>query len=248
MTGELRADVVAGRYDATQFDSEGAELLVNEVFYSLQGEGENAGQAAVFVRMAKCNLACKFCDTEFATFTRRPVAELVEHIVGLVPAVPQAELANPDGGALEPEAELWVRAQLNPWVILTGGEPGLQNLLPLVKALHARGFKVALETSGSVWANWMAEVDHVCVSPKVPLKRVPESLRMVAAECKWIVNATFLAMYEADPAQCYMEGVRNFLQPESLNPKWTVAASKLVMANPGLYTLSLQTHKLAGNP
>lgn len=247
MSDELRPDVVAGRYDPSQFDPAGEVLLVNEVFYSLQGEGDNAGRAAVFVRMSKCNLACKFCDTEFEAHTRRPVADIIAQVQAIVPPLRREDVAQM-GAAPTAEAVAWLSAGLNPWVILTGGEPGLQNCGPLILALQRAGFRVALETSGSVWSQWMIELDHVCVSPKVALAKIPNELRMIASEFKWIVNAAFLSMYERDPESVYLPGCRNWLQPESLNPKWTAAASKIVMARPNRYALSLQTHKLAGNP
>lgn len=227
-----RPDVVAGKYDPTQFDPHGLLLLINEVFYSLQGEGRHAGTAAVFVRLSKCNLACKFCDTEFETNERIPFLEVVNRVKssharhGSRPTVYSPGL---------------------PLVILTGGEPALQNCSPLIRALHDEGYQVAMETSGSVNPTWLSSVDHVCVSPKVPLARIPEPLLEVA-EFKWIVNAAFLNMYERDPESVFNPRSLNYLQPESLNPKWTTAASKLVMRHPGRYKLSLQTHKLAGNP
>lgn len=242
---QFRPDVVAGKYDPQLFDASGVHLLVNEVFYSLQGEGDNAGRAAVFVRLSKCNLACKFCDTEFETHTRRPIDEVVNQIRAMVPAIDPTVLGEPGSPA---QAEAWVKRELNPWIILTGGEPGLQNCGPFIATLQAAGFKVAIETSGSVWADWMGNLDHICVSPKVPLDRIPEQLKITASEFKWIVNAAFLSMYERDPSKLFLPGCTNWLQPESLNPKWTLAASKLVMANPSRYSLSLQTHKLAGNP
>lgn len=241
---EFRPDVVAGKYDPTLFDPAGVKLLINEVFYSIQGEGQNAGCAAVFVRFAKCNLACKFCDTEFEAFTKRPVDEVATHVRSIVPA-PDPRMLGEVGSS---SREAWALREVNPWVILTGGEPGLQNCGPLIAILQAAGFKVAIETSGSVYAEWMKTLDHICVSPKVRLERVPNPLKLMASEFKWIVNAAFLKQYEEAPEQLYMPGAFNYLQPESLNPKWTLAASKLVMANPGRYALSLQTHKLAGNP
>lgn len=229
----FRPDVVAGKYDAALFDPDGEVLLVNEVFYSLQGEGGNAGEAAVFVRLAKCNLACKFCDTEFETYRKTRVEDVVAQVLALAPENP----LTPAGPTTH-----------TPWVILTGGEPLLQNCTILVDALHSQGFRVAVETSGSVWAPWVRHVDHVCVSPKVPLKRIPIELLDLATEVKWVVNAAFLSMLEKDPSQVWAHGPINYLQPESQNPKWTAAACKLIMAQPWKYRLSLQTHKYANLP
>jgi 7-carboxy-7-deazaguanine synthase (Cx14CxxC type) len=138
---------------------------VKEIFYTLQGEGTNAGRAAVFCRFSGCNLwtgrerdrhraVCTFCDTDF---------------VGV----------GPDGGRFG-SADALADAVLSRWpadlvrdgrarggrplVVCTGGEPLLQLDAAAVDALHARGFEVAVETNGTCPAP--PGLDHVCVSPK----------------------------------------------------------------------------------
>ncbi len=119
--------------------------LVNEIFYSLQGEGVRAGTANLFLRFARCNLACTVeshgfdCDTEFES--GRPL-ELPE-IVG--------ELQ-----ALSPRCD---------WVILTGGEPALQVDGELVDGFRAAGYRLAIETNGS--RELPPGIDWITVSPKV---------------------------------------------------------------------------------
>ena len=135
--------------------------IVKEIFYTLQGEGANAGRAAVFCRFAGCNLwtgreadrhraVCQFCDTDF---------------VG----------GGPDGGKFATAGELadavaarWPTTEhggaTRPLVVCTGGEPLLQLDEAAVAALHERGFEVAVETNGTQPAP--AGVDHLCVSPK----------------------------------------------------------------------------------
>src|SRR5918999_847991 len=134
--------------------------IVKELFYTLQGEGANTGRAAVFCRFAGCNLwtgreedradaVCRFCDTDF---------------VGI----------GSDGGKFSEPGEL-ARAVASLWptsvdspsrlfVDCTGGEPLLQLDAPLVEALHAEGFEVAVETNGT--RTPPAGVDWICVSPK----------------------------------------------------------------------------------
>jgi 7-carboxy-7-deazaguanine synthase len=133
---------------------------VKELFYTLQGEGANVGRAAVFCRFAGCNLwtgreedradaVCQFCDTDF---------------VGV----------GPDGGKFtEPAAlahavaSLWPAHRSSgsrPFVVCTGGEPLLQLDEPLIDALHAEGFEVAVETNGTRPAP--PGLDWICVSPK----------------------------------------------------------------------------------
>jgi 7-carboxy-7-deazaguanine synthase len=139
---------------------------VKEIFYTLQGEGANSGRPAVFCRFAGCNLwtgreadrataVCDFCDTEF---------------VGV----------GPDGGKFatadslaEAIASRWPTSDASRrFVVCTGGEPLLQLDAPAVRALQARGFKVAVETNGTQQPP--AGLDWICVSPKA---RAPLVLR-----------------------------------------------------------------------
>lgn len=111
-------------------------MKVNEIFYSLQGEGHFAGTAAVFVRLAGCNLACPFCDTDHRGFT-----EMTEQaIVDMVCTFPASH------------------------VVITGGEPTLQLTSTLIDRLHAAGRFIQIETNGTVAPP--PGVDWVTCSPK----------------------------------------------------------------------------------
>lgn len=119
---------------------------INEIFYSLQGEGLRTGVPAVFVRFAGCNMRCSFCDTDFRDYT-----ELTdEEIVATAAQYPAR------------------------YVVLTGGEPALQVDAALVDRFHAAGFVVAIETNGTVAPPH--NVDWVTCSPKgdVVLRRCDE--------------------------------------------------------------------------
>ena len=132
---------------------------VKEIFYTLQGEGANAGRPAVFCRFAGCNLwsgreedrataICKFCDTDFVG---------VDGTMG--GKYPTAEdLAN------RIESQWPTKDRKRRFVVLTGGEPMLQIDDALVSSLHSRGFEIAVETNGTVKA--VPGIDWVCVSPK----------------------------------------------------------------------------------
>ena len=137
---------------------------VKEIFLTLQGEGAHAGRAAVFCRFAGCNLwsgreedrasaTCRFCDTDFVgtdgTFGNRygSAEELADTI-----------------------ARLWTGDDCNRYVVLTGGEPLLQVDAPLIAALHARGFTIAVETNGTIEAP--EGLDWICVSPKAGARLV----------------------------------------------------------------------------
>lgn len=109
---------------------------INEIFYSLQGEGANTGTPAIFIRFSGCNLRCPFCDTDFATFTEMTAEEIAEAVA----AYP---------------------ARL---VVLTGGEPALQVDEKLIDLLHAQDKYIAIETNGT--RDLPLGIDWVTVSPK----------------------------------------------------------------------------------
>ena len=95
---------------------------INEIFYSLQGEGRHTGRAAVFVRFSGCNLKCPFCDTDFKAYREMTVDDIIA-------AVSEWRACG--------------------FVVLTGGEPSLQVDEPLIEALHQEGFYIAIETNGT---------------------------------------------------------------------------------------------------
>lgn len=206
--------------------------IVKEIFLTLQGEGAQTGRAAVFCRFTGCNLwtgreadrahaVCKFCDTDF---------------VGV----------SPDGGRFA-DANALADAIAAKWpaddregkryVVCTGGEPLLQLDSPLVDALHARGFTVAVETNGTQAAP--AGLDWICVSPKagadLVLKRGSE-LKLVYPQ------------QGAMPDQFTdLEFTHWYLQPMDGPDRQanTRAAISYCLAHPK-WRLSLQTHKTVG--
>ena len=111
---------------------------VNEIFYSIQGEGRWAGRAALFVRLSGCNLLCPFCDTDFHSYTEYTAKQLIEEI----------KKAAPDCK----------------FVVLTGGEPTLQVDNALTCALGYEGYYIAMETNGM--RKTPANVNWVTCSPK----------------------------------------------------------------------------------
>jgi organic radical activating enzyme len=112
-------------------------MKINEIFYSLQGEGMRVGQPTVFIRLSGCDLTCGFCDTEFASGKELAVAELLD-IVKQYPAK---------------------------WVTWTGGEPMLQLKADVVDAFRAVGYFQSIETNGGHTIPF--DLDWVVVSPKV---------------------------------------------------------------------------------
>ncbi|MGD0914244.1 MAG: 7-carboxy-7-deazaguanine synthase [Terracidiphilus sp.] len=208
---------------------------VKEIFYTLQGEGAQSGRAAVFCRFAGCNLwsgreadrasaICKFCDTDFAD-TNGPCGGRFASAEALAEAV----------------AEKWPSAMPGGkrFVVCTGGEPLLQLDEPLIRALHAQGFEIAVETNGTVPAP--AGIDWICVSPKAaaPLKQIAgDELKLVYPQA------------DAPPERFEALNFRNFfLQPMDgpVREANTRLALEYCLAHPQ-WRVSLQTHKLLGIP
>ncbi len=115
--------------------------LVNDIFYSMQGEGANTGRPAIFCRFAQCNLACHFCDTDFQRGSLYSLGGLRQAFSNV--------------GKCK-------------YVVLTGGEPMLFVNEALVEGLHADGYELALETNGTIECAF--DMDWVCVSPKAGTK------------------------------------------------------------------------------
>ena len=211
---------------------------VKEAYYTLQGEGAQAGRAAVFLRFAGCNLwsgrerdrpraVCTFCDTDFVGVDgpgggRFADADAVaRHVAGLWPGL------GAGGGG-------------RPLVVCTGGEPFLQLDATLVDALHARGFAVAVETNGTLPAPAGAktgDLDWVCVSPKADAEvvvRTGDELKLVYPQA------------DAPPERfADLSFTHFFLQPmdgpdQAAN---TRAAIDYCLRHPQ-WRLSVQTHKV----
>ena len=206
---------------------------VKEIYLTLQGEGGQAGRAAVFCRFSGCNLwsgreadraaaVCDFCDTDF---------------VGVDgPGGGRFKTARDLAGAV---AECWSGGAQRRLVVCTGGEPLLQLDTPLIEALHAAGFSIAIETNGTLPAP--AGIDWICVSPKAdaPLAQVRgQELKLVFPQVG------------VDPARFEsLDFERFFLQPMDGPEREaaTAAAVAYCLAHPR-WALSVQTHKYLGLP
>jgi 7-carboxy-7-deazaguanine synthase len=205
---------------------------VKEIFLTLQGEGAQAGRRAVFLRFSGCNLwtgreqdrasaQCTFCDTDFVGMDGKNGGRFA------------------DAEALADRvAEIWAGRDLR-LVVITGGEPLLQLDAPLIDALHARGFEIAVETNGTLAAP--PSIDWICVSPKAGnaiVQRSGNELKLV-----WPQQGI-------DPAELLALDFQHFLiQPRDGADREQAlgAAIDYVMRHPR-WRLSLQTHKLLGLP
>ena len=205
---------------------------VKEIFYTLQGEGAQAGRAAVFCRFAGCNLwsgreadraqaVCRFCDTDFVG-TDGPGGGKFANAASLADAVAAQW---PGGG--------------KPLVVCTGGEPLLQLDVPLIEALHARGFEIAVETNGTQPAP--AGLDWICVSPK---SDAPLALTR-GNELKLVFPQP-----EALPERFEALDFRHFILQPMDGPQRernTQLALRYCLEHPR-WRLGLQTHKLLNIP
>ena len=205
---------------------------VKELFYTLQGEGANAGRPAVFCRFSGCNLwsgreedrrlaTCTFCDTDFVGTDGdgggkfRTAQDLADAIEAMWPS------ARPD----------------RRFVVLTGGEPLLQVDRPLVVALHHKGFKIAMETNGTLVPP--EGIDWLCVSPKADARlavRKGQELKLVFPQPG--VDPENFAALPFD---------HHYLQPMDGPDRAanTARAIAYCQQHPQ-WSLSVQTHKMIG--
>lgn len=207
---------------------------VKEMFYTLQGEGSHAGRPAVFLRFSGCNLwsgreqdrataICQFCDTDFIGTDGEGGGKFADAAL-LASAV----------AALWPDL-----AQGRPYVVCTGGEPLLQLDAPLIDALHAQGFEIAVETNGTIAAP--SGIDWICVSPKAGAEFVQKS----GHELKLVYPQPL-----APPDMFTSLDFKGFFLQAMDGPdvkENTAAAVAYCLAHPQ-WRLSLQTHKMLGIP
>ncbi len=205
---------------------------VKEIFYTLQGEGANAGRPAVFCRFAGCNLwsgreqdrttaVCKFCDTDFVG---------TDGTLG-------GKFGGADALADQIAAQWPTPDRANRFVVMTGGEPLLQVDAELIDALHGRGFQIAVETNGTISAP--VGIDWICVSPKAGapwVQRAGQELKVVWPQAGFTLDELESADFE-----------NRYLQPMD-NPQRadnTEQCIAMCLQRPA-WRLSLQTHKITG--
>lgn len=205
---------------------------VKEIFYTLQGEGANAGRPAVFCRFAGCNLwsgreedraeaVCRFCDTDFVGTDGAGGGRFAD-AEALAVAITACWTGAPGGQR---------------FVVFTGGEPLLQLDAALIQAVHDAAFEIAVETNGTIAAP--AGVDWICVSPKAgaPLRQTS------GQELKVVVPQPGLEL----DALAKLEFENRFLQPMdgpalADNTRWAI---EYCLRDPR-WRLSVQTHKMLG--
>lgn len=233
-----------------QVKDDGQKLAVQEIFYTVQGEGPFAGTPAVFIRLAGCNLACTFCDSEFES----GIDNLVE-----VDCVVQAAL-----GLFAPVPNLFGN---DPLVVLTGGEPMRQNIGPLIeKLILTYGMDVQIESAGTLWveglnpASYFGKLSFVC-SPKTG--KLNTEFQAHCSHYKYIISADDPgSTNDGLPIKSTQGPTDNLLfRPSTLDTVWLQAMDEQDPEKNAAnlkevvhrcmkhgYRLSLQQHKILGLP
>ncbi len=194
-------------------------MRVNEIFYSLQGEGYFTGTPSVFLRFSGCNLRCPFCDTQHETFREMTEEEIVE-------AVTQFPAHH---------------------VVVTGGEPSLQLTASLVEKLHAAGRFVAVETNGT--RPLPEDVDWITLSPKDAFLNASPAMQAAsqpvlrrADELKLVYDGRPVSSYN------HIKVTHRFLQPcdtgDSARNRLLLKQTIDYCLAHSEWRLSLQTHKI----
>lgn len=208
---------------------DGTKIDVQNIFKTIQGEGPYSGRPAIFIRLGGCNLACKFCDTEFETYQNESLAEIIEKVESL----------NPDHA-------------IN-LIVITGGEPLRQPIELLCNKLIAQKYLVQIETNGTLYQSLPKEVKIIC-SPKpsdsgyYPIR--DDLLQRVNA-LKFVIS-DHIDLYR-DISEV---GQSKYNIPVYLQPMDEIDAAKnadnlkrtLELLAKGDYHLSLQVHKIVGLP
>ncbi|MBO5751670.1 MAG: 7-carboxy-7-deazaguanine synthase QueE [Kiritimatiellae bacterium] len=187
-----------------------------EIFESLQGEGRNVGRPCVFIRFAGCNLDCPWCDTDVKKHFEISLEDLVKEVSGY-------------------------RTRS---VILTGGEPTIQNDMPeLVAALKEAGFWIAVETNGTNDVSWLQFVDYVACSPKAEF---PDSVQISKAdEVRIVASSQDIASF-CRKMKDSIEAKDYYISPCDRGGSIDYASAKSVLSELDGWSLSVQLHKILG--
>lgn len=178
-------------------------MKINEIFYSLQGEGHYTGTPAVFIRFAGCNLKCSFCDTDFTSFTEMTEDDIVREI-GQYPTN---------------------------HIVITGGEPTLQITASLVSKLHDAGKYVQIETNGTNVLPEGCNIDWVTCSPKykaVRLQHIDELKVVFEGQNMSQYDCLTASEYRLQPCDTQDEEKNKEILRQTIdfilkNPKWKLS-------------------------
>lgn len=201
-------------------------LRINEIFFSAEGEGGRQGQPTIFLRLSGCNLRCDFCDTRYAWEEGQEINQetILSKIVG------------------------FRKKYKTDWISITGGEPLVQDIKPLVEKLKQAGFKIQIETNGTKPITF--EVDWLTVSPKPPDFFSTRASRQQATEVKLVVTKNLKLAEVEKVRKKFRVNIPLWLQPKS-NEDWSYQRAWRLFeqaARGGLKNIRLgcQLHKIYG--
>jgi len=197
---------------------------ITEIYKSFQGEGTNTGKEMIFIRFAGCNLNCEWCDTNYSNFMEMRLNRIVNK-VGLL-----------SRGTCK-------------WVLLTGGEPTIQGLYPLVKELKNQQFYVAIETNGTNPIHYYFHLNYISVSPK---PRIPVyKIRVDKANEVRVVNTNFLTTYYITNIEKKIQAKDYYISPLETEGSFNIYNSLALLnvlnkrKEGKQWRISLQMHKIA---
>lgn len=197
-----------------------SELLINDVFFTVQGEGKYAGTRALFVRMPFCNLSCSWCDTQFDTYKKWSEEEFLT----------------------------FARGEATRFAVITGGEPTLNKHTPhVVRLLKSLGYFVACETNGNFPP--VLGIDFITCSPKrdaLPPYSVHRDMWAKVGEFKYVVDKDF--DFSILDRHDLRDGRRYSLSPEFGNMKESLDRMIAYIKENPRWRISLQTHKIMNIP
>ena len=218
---------------------------VNECYLTIQGEGYNTGIPMVLLRLQGCDVRCPFCDTKETWYiSSENEVQSFDEITGISPLFTNKN-----------EKEICNRvceiAKSSSWVSICGGEPSMHNLKPIVSELKNKGFKCAVETSGTETGHINTDLDWITVSPKIGMpgkKIVKNDAISCADEIKFVISEEndfdkldyFLANFK------FKDNCIICLQPISQNKRATTLCIDSCKQNG--WRLSIQCHKYVGFP
>jgi organic radical activating enzyme len=197
-------------------------LNIVEIFQSIQGEGARVGTSAVFIRFAGCNLNCKFCDTNKETIEQLTPNEIMVRI---------SKYSSEN-------------------IILTGGEPLIQNLAELINKLSSMGYDIAIETNGTLYPDWLGEIIHkinwIIISPKLSDLPIAFEYTGLANEVKIVWHNTEAPHNLAAVDHIYQTKLK-FIQPMDINGNMNIDdCLDLIYNKYPSWRISIQLHKLLG--
>ena len=211
--------------------SDGLKLDVQNIFPTFQGEGPFVGQPAIFIRLGGCNLACSFCDTEFEDFQSIPTNEVLDKVNTL--------------SGLKNNNHTYKLA------VITGGEPLRQNIKLLCDNLIKDGYKVQIETNGTLYQDLNDDVKIIC-SPKnsgYGYKSIREDLLPKITALKFIISASQKNYEDIAEVGQKKYNIPIYVQPmdeyESKKNQQNTSHTVALALKYG-YFFCLQTHKIVG--